>query len=53
MNIMISKDKSETSDQSIVVEDLSAQNAKAIEGGGRVGDDKRQDYLKIHLKEDI
>jgi hypothetical protein len=53
MNIMISKDNRETNDQSIVIENLSVQNAEAIQGGGRVGDDKRQDYLKIHLKEDI
>jgi hypothetical protein len=51
MNIMISKDKSETPDQSIITEDLSAQNAEAIQGGGRVGDDKRLDYLQIHLKD--
>jgi ribose 5-phosphate isomerase RpiB len=48
MNIMISKDNRETNDQSIVIEDLSVQNAEAIQGGG---DDKRQDYLKIEMKE--
>jgi hypothetical protein len=51
MNIMISKDKSETPNQSTLIEDLSVQNVEAIQGGGRVGDDKRQDYLKIHLED--
>ncbi len=40
--------KNETHDQAIVIEDLSAENAEAIRGGG---DDKRQDYIKITLEE--
>jgi hypothetical protein len=33
MNLMNVKDDHETSDQSIVIEDLSAQNAEEIKGG--------------------
>jgi hypothetical protein len=42
--------KNETNDQSIVIEDLSAENTEAIQGG-RAGDDKRQDYLTITLED--
>lgn len=45
---MNTNDKPETKNQSITIEDLSAPNAEMIQGGG---DDKRQVYLKIQLKE--
>jgi hypothetical protein len=47
MNFMNPKDNRETNDQPIAIEDLSAENAESIQGGG---DDKRQNYLKIELE---
>ena len=33
MNLMNAKDKGETTDQALVIEDLSAENAEEIKGG--------------------
>jgi len=44
---MNAKDKGETTDQSIVIEDLSAENAEAIKGGP--DRDKCETYLELTL----